>query len=251
MSEIEAPKRPKWRLILFVVIVALLVALSFTPPVKSFIKDYVGMALEWTDSLGAWGPAFVAVFYIIACVLLLPGGILTIGAGFLFGLFVGTITVSIGSTLGACAAFVVGRYFARGWVEKKVSEHPKFAALDEAIGAQGFKIVLLTRLSPIFPFNFQNYAYGLTKVKLRHYALASWIGMLPGTVAYIYIGSAAKSLTDVVAGKVEGGMTGKVFFWAGLVVSLLVVAYVTKVATAAFKQAVGNNNTAGGQGETS
>lgn len=210
------------------------------------IQQYAQTFLKWVQDLGFWAPFFVVLFYIVACVLLLPGGIVTIGAGFVLGLVRGVITVSIGSTLGACAAFLVGRYLARGWIERKTTGHPKFAAIDEAVARQGFKIVLLTRLSPIFPFNLQNYAYGLTKVSFWRYALASWIGMLPGTIVYVYIGSAAKSLTEAVAGTTAHDRLNQILFWVGLAATIVVVAYVSRLAQKAVKRAVPTANAAGG-----
>jgi uncharacterized membrane protein YdjX (TVP38/TMEM64 family) len=207
------------------------------------IKDYLVSLLQWADGLGVWGPVVVVASYVVACVLLLPGSVLTLGAGFLFGVLEGTITVSIGSTLGACAAFLVGRTVARGWVERKVSGDPRFAAIDRAVGGQGFKIVLLTRLSPIFPFNLQNYGYGLTQVRFWDYALASWIGMVPGTVMFVYFGAAAGSLAEVAAGQVEGGAAQRIFFWVGLVVTLCVAAVVTRIARRALRQAMAEEET--------
>ena len=221
--------------ILVVVLAGLITAALFLP-----LKEYVISVLEWTQTLGWWGTFFMAAFYIVACVLLLPGGIITLAAGFLFGVVTGTITVSIGSTLGASAAFLVGRTFARDWVRGKVSGRPKFEAIDRAVGEQGFKIVLLTRLSSIFPFNIQNYAYGLTGVKLWKYTLASWIGMLPGTVAYVYIGSGLRSLTEVATGQTEGGWVQRVFFWGGMVATVVVMVVVTRIAQKTMKQAVPN-----------
>lgn len=239
MSEIgdtgEKQSGHRWiKVVALVLVLAGLAAASVLLPVK----DYTLAVLEWTEGLGAWAPPFLAAFYVVACVLMLPGGVITLAAGFLFGVVTGTITVSAGSTLGACAAFLVGRRFARDWVRKKVSGRPKFAAIDRAVGEQGFRIVLLTRLSPIFPFNLQNYAYGLTDVPLWKYALASWIGMIPGTVAYVYIGSGLRSLAEAAAGEVEGGWTGRIFFWGGLAVSLAVMVVVTRIAQKAMKHAV-------------
>ncbi len=237
----KSAKRIKRRwgklIVLGVILTSLAVASFFLP-----VKDYVIAVLEWTQGLGVWGPFFVVAFYIVACVLLLPGGIITLAAGFLFGVVTGTITVSIGSTMGASAAFLVGRTFARDWVRRKVAGRPKFEAIDRAVGEQGFKIVLLTRLSPIFPFNMQNYAYGLTGVKFWKYVLASWIGMLPGTLAYCYIGSGLRSLTEVAAGQTEGGWVQRVFFWGGLGVTVVVVAIVTRIAQKAMKQAIRETN---------
>ena len=200
--------------------------------------EYLVRFLEWVQGVGPWGPVFVIGLYIVACLLFIPGSLLTLGAGFLFGVVWGTITVSIGSTLGATAAFLVGRTLARGWIEQKVVDNSKFRAIDRAVGTQGFKIVLLTRLSPLFPFNLLNFAFGLTGVSLPRYVLASWIGMLPGTLMYVYLGSAAKSLADLAAGKVEGGWEQRVLFGVGLVVTVIVTIFVTRIARRALKEAV-------------
>lgn len=161
--------------------VAILAGLILLP-----VRQYLVDVLDWTQGLGTWGPIFVSLFYVVACVFLLPGSVLTLGAGFLFGVPVGLLSAWIGATIGACVAFLVGRTMARDWVARKVSGNPKFAAVDEAVGREGFKIVLLLRLSPVFPFNFLNYALGLTKVSFWKYALASLIGMLPGGLMYVY-----------------------------------------------------------------
>lgn len=218
---------------LVIIILVVITGTIFLP-----VKDWLIKSLEWTQGLGFWGPVFVAAFYIIACVLLLPGSILTLGAGFIFKVVVGTITVSIGSTLGACAAFWVGRTIARKWIATKVAKNEKFAAIDEAVAQQGFKIVLLTRLSPIFPFNMLNYAFGLTKISFWKYALGSWIGMMPGTIMYVYFGAGLRSLADVAAGNVEKSTAGTIFFWLGLGVTLIVTLFVTGVARKALRQAV-------------
>ena len=223
-----------YKVILFVVIVVGLVTGTIFLPVK----DWLIKGLEWTQGLGLWGPVFVVAFYILASVLFLPGSILTLGAGFLFKVVGGTITVLIGSTLGACAAFFVGRTVARNWIAGKVAKNEKFAAIDEAVAEQGFKIVLLTRLSPVFPFNLLNYAFGLTKIEFWKYALASWIGMIPGTVMYVYFGAGLRSLAAVAAGEVEKGAAGRVFFWLGLAVTVVVTVFVTRVARRALKNAV-------------
>jgi uncharacterized membrane protein YdjX (TVP38/TMEM64 family) len=151
--------------------------------------------LEWISSLGAIAPVVFIAAYIMACVLFIPGSIMTIGSGILFGVFRGSIYVSIGATAGATLAFLIGRYFARDWVAAKLAGNSTFNEIDAAVGREGWKIVGLTRLSPVFPFNLLNYAYGLTRVSLRDYVIASWIGMLPGAVMYTYIGSLIGDLT--------------------------------------------------------
>ncbi|MGC8660350.1 MAG: FAD-containing oxidoreductase [Desulfomonilaceae bacterium] len=221
------------RIALIVFIAIVLTALLLVLPVK----QYLAAGLEWTQGLGVWGPLFVVGFYVLATVLFLPGSVLTLGAGFLFGVPVGMITVWVGANLGACAAFLIGRTVARDWVAQRVSGNPKFAAIDEAVRKEGFKIVLLLRLSPVFPFNLLNYALGLTKVSLGNYALASLIGMLPATLMYVYFGSAARSLTELAAGKVEGGAAGQAFFWVGLAATLAVALFVTRLARRSLKEA--------------
>jgi len=219
--------------LLALALLALCALAAFALPVKS----YLVALLEWTRGLGVWAPLVVIAAYIVACVFFLPGSVLTLGAGFLFGVLKGTVVVSIGSTLGACAAFLVGRTIARDWIEKRVASNPRFAAIDRAVGREGAKIVLLTRLSPVFPFNLLNYAFGLTRVHFLHYALASWIGMLPGTVMYVYLGSAAQSLAAVAAGRVEGGAAQRILFWAGLAAAFVVAVLVTRIARRALRNA--------------
>lgn len=146
------------------------------------------LALDWVEGLGAIGPIVYIMIYVLACTLFISGAALTIGAGAAFGLLPGTIYVSIGSTLGATAAFLVGRYLARDRVAKRIEGNARFTAIDQAVADEGWKIVGLTRLSPVFPFVLLNYVFSLTKVRLRHYVIASWAGMLPGTVLYVYIG---------------------------------------------------------------
>ncbi len=187
--------------------------------------------------LGPWGPLVFIMAYILACVVFVPGAILTLGAGVLFGVLRGTIFVSIGSILGATLAFLIGRYLARDWVTRKVSGNPKFQAVTKAVAAEGWKIVLLTRLSPVFPFNLLNYAFGVTEVSLKNYFLASWIGMLPGTVLYVYIGSLAGNLSKLGGGRTRSPMEW-VFYAIGLAATILVTLYVTRIARKAVDKRV-------------
>jgi len=194
-------------------------------------------ALAWVSGLGAWGAVIFVLVYIVACVLFAPGSALTLGAGFIFGVVEGTALVSVGATLGATCSFLVGRHLARGWVYRKIQGNPTFAAIDEAVGREGWKIVGLTRLSPVFPFNLLNYAFGLTRVSLRDYFFASWIGMLPGTVMYVYIGSLAADLAAAGAG--AGGRTRTKAEWAlyvvGFLATVALTAYLTRIARKALK----------------
>lgn len=181
-------------------------------------------------SLGPWGPVLFVVAYVLSTVLFIPGSVLTLGAGAVFGVVWGSVYVSIGANLGAAAAFLVGRYFARAWVAKKIAGNATFAAIDGAVATEGWKIVVLTRLSPVFPFTLLNYAFGLTQVRFRDYVLASWIGMVPGTVMYVYIGSLAQ------AGARERSPAEWALYGVGLVATILVTVLITRVARRALAQ---------------
>jgi uncharacterized membrane protein YdjX (TVP38/TMEM64 family) len=188
--------------------------------------------------MGAWGSLLVGVVYVLATLLLIPGSLLTIGAGFVLGVVVGTLTVSIASTVGAAAAFLLGRGLVRPWVQARIASSPKFRALDEAVRREGFKVVFLIRLSPLFPFEFLNYGLGLTNISFRDYVLASWIGMLPGTVMYVYLGSTLESLADLAAGRPRGGVGEKVLFGIGLATTIVVTVLVTRLARKALRDTI-------------
>lgn len=197
---------------------------------RTYFQDLLRSSLVWIQDLGPLGAIVFVLIYILATIFFLPGSILTLGAGFVYGLIKGFVIVSIASTLGATGAFLVGRYLARGWVARKVEGNTRFKAIDEAVGHAGWRIVGLTRLSPVFPFNMLNYAYGLTKVTLRDYVLSSWIGMMPGTIMYVYFGTVAGSLATL--GSDQGDQTPaqlgiKI---VGLIATVIVTAYITRIA---------------------
>jgi uncharacterized membrane protein YdjX (TVP38/TMEM64 family) len=197
-------------------------------------QDLLQAALDWVGTLGPWGPVIFVGIYIVATVVLLPGSVLSLGAGAVFGLVRGVAIVSLASTLAATAAFLIGRHLAREAVARRIARHDKFAAVDRAVAAEGWKIVLLTRLSPVFPFTILNYAFGLTRVKLLHYVLASWIGMLPGTVMYVYLGS----LAHVGAGPRARTPGEWALYAVGLVATIAVTVFVTRIARKALASRV-------------
>lgn len=194
------------------------------------VPEILRGVLAWIGEQGALGYLVFVAVYVFATVFFIPGSILTLGAGFVFGVVTGTVVVSVASTLGAFAAFLVGRYLARGWVAGKTEHNPRFRAIDEAVGREGWKIVLLTRLSPIFPFNLLNYSYGLTGVTAPAYFFASWIGMLPGTVMYVYFGSLAANLATLGQASSSRGAVQWVLYGVGLVATVAVTVFVTRLA---------------------
>lgn len=234
----SSSSRWRWPL-LAVLLLAVAMALVFLP-----LRQYAEALLPAIQGLGFWGYLVVIGAYVLAALFFVPGSLLTLAAGFLFGLVAGSVVVSIGATLGAAAAFLAGRYLARERIEKKITTNHKFHAIDRAVGREGFKIVLLTRLTPVFPYNVLNYAFGLTGVSFRRYILASWIGMIPGTVLYVYLGSTAKDLAQVFSGHVEGGTAQGAIKILGLVATVLVTILITRIARRSLREAVPQSNAA-------
>jgi uncharacterized membrane protein YdjX (TVP38/TMEM64 family) len=150
----------------------------------------------------------------------------------------GAVTASLGATLGATAAFVAGRFLVREYVEGGILDHPRFLAIDLAIDGQGFTIVLLTRLCSFFPYGLMSYLFGLTKVPLGRYVVATWLGRLPDILLFSYLGSTAKNLADLAAGKVEGGIERRVLLGVGLVAMIAVAVLIAQIARRALRDAV-------------
>jgi uncharacterized membrane protein YdjX (TVP38/TMEM64 family) len=200
---------------------------------------YVPQFAAWVEAQGVWGPLVFAVGYAAAVVAFVPGSLLTLAAGAVFGLASGTVIVFVSATVGAILAFLVSRYFARTAIERRIDDNPRFSAIDRAVGEQGRKIVFLLRLSPVFPFNLLNYALGLTQVRLVDYSLAS-IGMLPGTILYVYYGKVAGDVAALAGGAApDKGPADYAVLVLGLVATILVTALVTRIARRALKQATG------------
>jgi uncharacterized membrane protein YdjX (TVP38/TMEM64 family) len=202
------------------------------------LAAYVPRFTAWVEGLGVWGPVAYIAGYSLATVAFVPGVLLTLASGVIFGIFWGTVYTFIGATIGSALAFLVARYVARRAIERKLAARPRFQAIDRAVGRQGFKIVLLMRLSPIFPYNLLNYALGLTRVRFADYLLASF-GMIPGTLLYVYYGKALGSLAAVAAGtNIEKGAEFWVVMGLGLAATVAVTTYITKLAGRALRQEI-------------
>src|SRR6266403_1672951 len=225
----------RWKWVLYAVAGVLIVLV-----LKYFhVQDLLKAALDWIGELGPWGPVIFVGLYVVATVLFVPGSVLTLGAGAVFGVVLGSVCVSISATLGATAAFLAGRYLARDAIARKIAKNEKFAAIDRAVADEGWKIVFLTRLSPVFPFTLLNYAFGLTRVRLSHYVLASWIGMMPGTVMYVYLGS----LVNVGVGHRQRTAGEWALYGVGLLATMAVTVFVTRVAKKALAKKIGSKET--------
>ncbi len=228
----------RWRkpALALAILAASVVALRLLP-----VRQELPVFLEWVRGLRWMGAFLFGGLYAAGTILFLPGAILTLSAGFLYGPLWGTVIASPASVLGATGAFLIGRTAARRWVRAKVSTSPRFAALQEAIGREGTKILVLVRLSPVSPFSLVNYAFGLTSLSLRNYVLGSWIAMLPGTFLYVYLGSVITDAAGLASGAnppAGGSAAQRVLLWVGLAATLAVVVVVTRTARSALARAV-------------
>lgn len=199
-----------------------------------WLKQQVDPFNTWVEAQGAAGLVIYMGAYAVGALVFFPGLLLTTGAGFIFGVTWGVVVVIVGSNIGAALAFLIARYVARGYIERKFGQNKTFTAIDRAIGKEGGKIVFLLRLTPIMPFSLGNYLFGLTKVKFSHYVLANLFGMLPGIILYVYIGYLPRIAAEAAAG---GAQSGKVALQVvAFIATLAVTIYVTRIARRALKQ---------------
>jgi uncharacterized membrane protein YdjX (TVP38/TMEM64 family) len=239
-SSSATKSRPTWRRYLPLVrwgslaILAVSVLLTLRRlPVEPVVQSLAG----WLAGLGVWAPVIFGLLYVAAVVLLVPGSALTLAAGALFGLLGGVLVASAAATTGSALAFLIARYLARDRIAHLLERYPKFRAIDRAISAGGWKIVVLLRLSPAVPFNLQNYLYGLTGIRFWPCVLASAAAMLPGTFLYVYLGYLGRAGLEAAAG---GSHADSLAGWGmavvGLAATVVVTVYVTRLARRALRQ---------------
>jgi uncharacterized membrane protein YdjX (TVP38/TMEM64 family) len=221
-------------------LVAVIVVAALAASGRVAIADGLADIVSYVRGAGAIGVLVYALAYVVSTVALLPGAAFTLAAGFIYGPVAGTAIASPISVLAATAAFLLGRTVARDWVARRIANQPTFAAIDEAVGDRGLEIVALLRLSPLVPFNLLNYALALTKVRLRDYVVASWIGMLPVTALYVYLGSLVTSIGDLGGGPSAAHPTTatRLLYWGGLFATIAVVVLVTRAARQALARAL-------------
>lgn len=224
-----APAPPRWlrsewitKLLIAVAVIAAIVLLWWFLPVARWIESF----RLWVADQGVWGHLVFALVYAAATVVLAPGSLLTLAAGLAFGLS-GFPTVVVGATLGAGLSFLAGRYVARGWVEKQVDNNRLFKAIDRAIESDGWKIVGLMRLSPLVPFNLQNYFFGITKVGFWPYIITTFFGIMPGTLLYVWLGSLGAEIGGAGG---EASLVKYLFLGFGLLVTIAVTVIVSRKA---------------------
>ena len=205
----------------------------------SHLSELLRQTLYNIESLGSTGVIAFILLYIVATVALIPGSILTLGAGVVFGVGWGSIYVLTGAICGEMCAFLLGRYFARDWINRKIEHNKVFKALNRALQREGLKIILLTRLYPIFPFSLLNYAFGVTGISWRNYFLGS-IGMIPMTVTYVYCGSLAENLATIDrASQIANPQLQWTIRIIGFLATLGATIYLTRIANQALDKSLG------------
>jgi uncharacterized membrane protein YdjX (TVP38/TMEM64 family) len=212
-------------------VVALLVTAMVVTAVGMPLRQWLVEGADWAEHHRYSAAGLFIVAYTVAAVLAVPGTILTLAAGFVFGLALGAPLVSAGSLLGATAAFLIGRFYLGGWVERRIARSLRLQALAAVTRHDGFTIVLLARLSPLLPYNVLNYMFGLSAVRFRDYILASWIGMLPATLVYVYIGSLTKTFVASTGGGLEAVWPRRVLLVTGLFATVGFAALISRRAT--------------------
>lgn len=220
------------RIVLGVGALVFVLALGWLLPVRHW-------TIALAERIRGAGPTGVLIFivtYILATVALVPGSLLTMAAGFAYGPVGGFLVASPASVLAATAAFLLGRTLLRGWIQKKIARSAKGRALYGAIGRNSLKLIVLLRLSPVIPFNMLNYTLGLSDVPLGRYIAASFIGMLPGTWLYVYLGSLATTAAELTDAGRGGGHARLTLTIGGLIATAIVVFFITRAARRALDE---------------
>ncbi len=193
----------------------------------------VNQLITWIQGQGILGAFIFSILYAVFVVGLLPGAILTLAAGFLYGLWGGVAVVLPGAIVGAGISYHLSKRWGRSRVESKMENFPKFMAYSRAVSERGFFVGTLLRLSPVIPFGLLNYFLGVTKISPRDYWLSTSVGIIPGTFLYVYLGSTAAELSKVSE---TGGSEKMIISVVGLVVTLITVVLVTRSANRILKE---------------
>ncbi len=193
-------------------------------------QTYVEQLFAWLDKLGFWAPVLFILIDTVIVVLLLPGVIFTFGAGFLFGVIKGSLYIITATTIGGILAFIVARYLFSDRLSGFLLTHPQLESINREFECRGWKIILLTRLVPFFPFKLSNYFFGLTRFTLRDFVIGTAIGIIPITVTNVYLGSLAADLTSLMSGTSVRSPVSWVVYGLGLITAIFAVVYFTRLA---------------------
>jgi uncharacterized membrane protein YdjX (TVP38/TMEM64 family) len=230
-------KRATWiRLGILAVLVTLIVVVFVFVPLQEFPEQFK----KHLGSLGFGRYVALTGIFVVACLLMIPVTPISLAAGMLFGFAMGLATIAVGSILGPALTFFVGKFLGRGWITATIAKNRTLGAIDRAVADQGFKIIFLARLSPFVPYGVMNYMLSLSRVSFVVYITATFLGVLPTTVAYAYLGSLAENPEELVQELSKGGTIQALLFWGGLAATLVVSIIITMVAKKALAKALGD-----------
>jgi len=216
-----------------VVVVALLVFVGRYFP----LADWVAQVQQKVVHLGAWSAMWYTILYACCNVLLLPGGVLSVGGGFFFGLWWGFLIVLVGNVAGAAISFFLSRWIGRRWLRRKLLRNPTLEALEPAVEREGWKIVLLSQLHPLFPTSLLNYLYGLTKIRFRTCILWVTIGQAPGLFLYTYIGTLGQLGLNLMRGKTHPRLVEYGLWGGGLLLAILILFWLGRISLRLLQEA--------------
>lgn len=203
--------------------------------------------LQWLDSRGSWALFWFVLIIALVVILVLPGVLFTTGAGFVFGITKGTVGVVIGTTLGACIAFLIARYLFSNRLKPMMSANNQLGLINRNISSQGFKIVLLTRLIPFFPGKLSNYLFGLTQMPLREFAFASLLGFVPLSLHNAYLGSLAADIATLGNRHTERTALEWALYGLGFLITVTIVLYLHRWANRTLTEHTNHQSTANGE----
>ncbi|MDX2080915.1 MAG: TVP38/TMEM64 family protein [Terrimicrobiaceae bacterium] len=193
--------------------------------------EWLEQCMLWIQQSGWIGWLWFIVLYTLSCVLFLPGSVLSFGAGAVYGFWPATVLVSLGSVAGAMANFLSARYLLRGWISRRWGHGRRFRAIDRAVTTDGWKLIILTRISPVLPHSLVSCAFGISQIPWTRYLLASWIGFLPISAAYAYAGA-------VIGKAAKGGLHQGPWAWLAYTIELAITIGVTVWITRAAHRAL-------------
>jgi uncharacterized membrane protein YdjX (TVP38/TMEM64 family) len=210
-------------------------------------SEFLHHSMEWIAHSGWFGVAWFIVLYTLSCVFFLPGSILTIGAGAVYGFWFSTALVTVSSTVGAGVNFLTSRYLVGDWMRKRIGRNAKFRALEKAVCSEGWRMILISRMSPIIPHSLVSYAAGLIPISFWRFTLASFVGFLPPSAAYTYVGAMVGKALRTSAGVTPHDPVTWVFYGLGLMATLAIIAITTRIARRSWRAYYAERKFSGGR----
>ena len=240
--------------ILAILLLVIILAIVF----RSWVRETMTEFLEWLGENPALGTLCLSLVYVVATLAWIPGSLLTLGAGVALNsaldstalaILIGTIGVWVGAWIGSCLAMLLGRYLFRDSAANLAKKYRVINAIDKVMEKEGLKFTVLLRLCPLIPFNAFNYIMGVTSVKFKDYAIGG-LGMIPGTIVYVFVGTTIGNIADAASGEFEGGTVTLVLLIVGTVLAFAAIIYITIVVKRYLNKQLAENDKEKAEGKT-